>query len=269
MAALPARAFTPALKGGAPTRNPVACWQAPHRGYRAGVGGVADQSGEVRRHGHPRPVALVPELSLVQADADTGLWTLSGGEYRSDQPPPFWLFAWAGGQALARYLLDHPETVAGARVLDLASGSGLVAVAAARAGAARVLAVDVDPDALAATALNATANGVQVDLEQADALDPAAGWDTRLASDVVLAGDAFYSAALSRRVLALLRRAHRQGATVLVGDADRGHLPTAAFTRLAGYQVPVSRAVEGTDRRPAAVWRLAATGTTTPTDHAR
>src|SRR5499427_4192069 len=119
----------------------------------------------VRDHVHLAPVALVPEIVLHQADDPIGLWELGEGEYHSEQPPPFWAFAWAGGQALARYVLDHPDVVAGRRVLDLASGSGLVAIAAARAGAAHVRAVDIDPLAMAAIELNAAANGVAVTTE--------------------------------------------------------------------------------------------------------
>ena len=114
----------------------------------------------VKLHGRLAPVPLVPEIRLHQADEPIGLWELTEGEFRSEQPPPFWAFAWAGGQALARFVLDHPAEVAGKRVLDLAAGSGLVAIAAASAGAASVRAVDIDPLAIAAVELNAAANGV-------------------------------------------------------------------------------------------------------------
>ena len=147
-------------------------------------------------------VPFVPELRLHQAEEPMGLWELTEGEYRSEQPPPFWAFAWAGGQGLARFVLDHPEVVRGRRVLDLASGSGLVAIAAARSGAASVLAVDVDPVAVAVVALNAEANGVDVATRQDDLLDGDAG-----TAEVVLAGDAFYSQAMTERVTNFLRRA--------------------------------------------------------------
>jgi predicted nicotinamide N-methyase len=211
---------------------------------------------DLLRHTRLRPVPLVPELSLYQADDGTGLWTTTGGEYHSDRPPPFWLFAWAGGQALARYLLDNPHTVAGARVLDLATGGGLVAIAAARAGAARVRAVDTDPDALAVTALNAAANGVTIDGEVADVLDRPAGGLAGAPVDVVLAGDVFYTSAMAGRAYGFLRWAGRQGARVLVGDAERGYFPTAAFEWLAGYRVPVTLAVEETELKDAGVWQL-------------
>jgi predicted nicotinamide N-methyase len=167
-----------------------------------------------------RTRSLRARARAAPADDPIGLWELGEGEYRSEQPPPFWAFAWAGGQALARYVLEHPDLVAGRRVLDLAAGSGLVAIAAAKAGAASVRAVDIDPLAMAAIELNAATNGVTVTAELADILD--AG---RADADVVLAGDVFYSAAMAARVYAFLRRAVRDGARALVGDPDRAFLP--------------------------------------------
>jgi predicted nicotinamide N-methyase len=197
------------------------------------------------------PVPLTPELLLHQAAEPMDLWELSEGEYRSEQPPPFWAFAWAGGQGLARFVLDHPEVVAGRRVLDLASGSGLVAVAAARAGAAHVRAVDIDPVAVAVIGLNSAANGVAVAAEQADLLDGDAG-----DAEVVLAGDAFYSKAMSDRVVNFLRRAARRGARVLAGDPDRPFLRPAAFRAVASYDVPVPEVLEGVTVRHTTVWEL-------------
>ena len=205
----------------------------------------------VRAYARLGRVAHVPEIRLHQADEPIGLWELTEGEFRSEQPPPFWAFAWAGGQALARYLLDHPTAVAGRPVLDLASGSGLVAIAAARAGAARVRAVDVDPMAVAALALNARANGVAVSGELGDILDGEAG-----DAQVVLAGDVFYSAAMANRVLRFLLRAARGGARVLVGDPDRAFLPRARFRMLASYQVPVPPALETVGVKHTTVWEL-------------
>ncbi|WDZ87691.1 class I SAM-dependent methyltransferase [Micromonospora cathayae] len=206
----------------------------------------------VRLHARLTPVAFVPEVRLHQADEPIGLWELTEGEFRSSQPPPFWAFAWAGGQALARYVLDHPQTVAGRRVLDLASGSGLVAVAAARAGATSVRAVEIDERAVAAVALNAEANGVRVDAELGDVLDePDAG-----TAEVVLAGDVFYSAAMANRMLRFLLRATRAGARVLVGDPGRAFLPRERFTELAGYDVPVPPALESVSVRHTTVWEL-------------
>jgi predicted nicotinamide N-methyase len=205
----------------------------------------------VRTYAPLTPVAYVPEIALHQADEPIGLWQLTEGEFRSEQPPPFWAFAWAGGQGLARYVLDHPDVVAGRRVLDLASGSGLVAIAAARAGAAEVRAVDVDPVAVAAVGVNAGANGVRVAATVADLLDGDAG-----DAQVVLAGDVFYSQAMANRVLRFLLRAARDGARVLVGDPDRAFLPRPRFHALAAYDVPVPPALESVRLKRTTIWEL-------------
>ncbi len=213
-----------------------------------------DAASFIRDHVRVGPVAHVPEIRLYQAQDPIGLWELNEGEYRSEQPPPFWAFAWAGGQALARWILDHPEVVRGRRVLDLAAGSGLVAIAAALAGAAAVRAVDVDPLAIAAIGLNAGANGVAgaVQAELADLLDGDAAGD----AEVVLAGDIFYSRDMSTRMLAFLRRAARSGRRVIVGDPDRAFLPQRLFIPLARMQIPVTQALESADTRRATVWEL-------------
>ncbi|HEY1486866.1 MAG TPA: 50S ribosomal protein L11 methyltransferase, partial [Micromonosporaceae bacterium] len=179
-------------------------------------------------------VPLVPEVSILQASLDAGLWDSSDGEYHSDQPPPFWAFAWAGGQALARYVLDHPEVVAGLSVLDLGAGSGLVAIAAAKAGARRVTACDTDPEAVAAARSNAEANGVRIEGLAEDLLAKGAQ------ADVVLVGDLFYGPTMTNRVMRFLRRVQTEaGARVLVGDPGRGFLLPDRFTELASYDVPV------------------------------
>jgi predicted nicotinamide N-methyase len=205
----------------------------------------------VRLHARLTAVAFVPEIRLHQADEPIGLWELTEGEFHSEQPPPFWAFAWAGGQALARYVLDHPEVVAGRRVLDLAAGSGLVAIAAVRAGAAHVRAVEVDPRAVTAIELNARANDLAVDAELADILDDDAG-----DAEVVLVGDAFYSRAMADRMLRFVRRAARDGTQVLVGDPDRAFLPRTVFRKLATYDVPVPPALESVRVKPTTVWAL-------------
>ncbi|MEV0396709.1 class I SAM-dependent methyltransferase [Polymorphospora rubra] len=205
----------------------------------------------VRAYARLAPVPFVPEISLHQADEPIGLWELTEGEFRSEQPPPFWAFAWAGGQALARYVLDRPEVVAGRRVLDLASGSGLVAVAAARSGAAHVRSVDVDPFAGAAATLNAAANGVTVVAETADLLGGDAG-----DAEVVLVGDAFYSQAMADRMFGFLRRAVKVGARVLVGDPDRAFLPRRLLRPLAAYDVPVPPALETVRVKHTTIWEL-------------
>jgi predicted nicotinamide N-methyase len=203
----------------------------------------------VHAYTRPAPVPFVPELVLHQADEPIALWERTeadGGE----RPPPFWAFAWAGGQALARHLLDEPDLVAGRDVLDLATGSGLVAVAAARAGARPVTANDIDPLALAATAANAAANAVEVRCVEGDLLDT----DDRYG--VILAGDVFYSREMAGRVLPYLRRAASRGALVLVGDPGRAYLPTDRMIRRASYDVPVSEALESVPIRHTTVWQV-------------
>jgi predicted nicotinamide N-methyase len=207
----------------------------------------------VRAHVRPHPVALVPEVVLYQADDPIGLWELNEGQYHSEQPPPFWAFAWAGGQALARYLLDHPHVVAGRRALDLASGSGLVAIAAALAGAVGVRAVEIDPLAVAAIELNATTNGVadRVGAELADLLDGDAG-----DAEVVLAGDVFYSKAMADRVFRFLRRAANNGALVLIGDPQRAFVPRERMTALTTMDVPVTEALESMTVKTTTIFQI-------------
>ncbi len=165
-------------------------------------------------------VPLVPEVRLFVAEDATVLWARLEAEAGQRLPPPFWASAWAGGQALARYVLDHPEVVAGRPVLDLAAGSGLVAIAAAMAGAAATSANDIDPYAIAAIRANAQANGVAVDILSGDLLDGDGG-----GAEVVLAGDVLYNHSLASRVLPFLHRLVERGAYVLVGDPGRGHVP--------------------------------------------
>jgi predicted nicotinamide N-methyase len=197
---------------------------------------------------------FVPEVRLHLADEAIRLWEETEAELGAEGlPPPFWGFAWAGGQALARYLLDHPAVVQGRTVFDLASGSGLVAVAAAKAGAAAVTANDIDPLAGAAIALNAEANGVSVPCLLADALGGDGG-----GAEVVLAGDIFYDRDVAARVLPFLARARARGARVLVGDPGRAYLPRAVFAEVASYDVPVLAALEDSTVKRSTVWRLRA-----------
>ncbi|WP_191299095.1 class I SAM-dependent methyltransferase [Lentzea cavernae] len=191
------------------------------------------------------PVPLVPEVSLHGAVEAMDLW-----ERTHHDQPPFWAFPWAGGQALARHLLDHSGLVRDKKVFDLASGSGLVAIAAALAGADSVTANDIDPMALAAVQLNAAANGVTVSTLDGDQLDSDAH-----GADVVLAGDVFYDSEVTALVLPFLVRAAARGALVLLGDPDRAHLPRDRFTALARYEVPVPLTLESTETRSATVWR--------------
>ena len=212
---------------------------------------IADRKAFIRANTRLKPVPLVPEISLYVADEAVPIWQKTEEELDAiGLPPPYWAFAWAGGQALARYVLDHPGTVAGRRVLDFASGSGLVAIAAAKAGAARVEACDVDPFAIEAIALNAARNGVAVEPHLADLVGTDAGWD------VVLAGDICYQQDLAERVTAWLFALHRRGAAVLVGDPGRSYLPTDRLEALAAYAVPVTRALEDAEIKRTRVWRF-------------
>ena len=202
-----------------------------------------------------RPVALVPEIRLYQADDPISLWQRTedtAGQTGLD--PPFWAFAWAGGQALARYLLDHPETARGRHVIDMASGSGLVAIAAALAGAAAVTAYDIDPLAAEAIRVNSAANGITVLAVCADVLarDDIPAPD----ADLVLVADAFYQRDLGSQAMRYLERARASGAEVLAGDFGRAYLPRARLRPLASYDVPGQRMLEGTEIKRTTVWAL-------------
>jgi len=197
-------------------------------------------------------VPLVPEIRLHLAEESLPIWQKTEEELDAmNLPPPYWAFAWAGGQALARYLIDNPALVAGRRVLDLGSGSGLAAVAAARAGAAHVLAADIDALAVAAIKLNASANIVELEATSEDMLDaPPDGFD------VLLIGDLFYERQLAGRVLAFADTAADRGALVLAGDPRRNYFPQDRFRQLALYPVPVTRELEDAEIKRSAVWRL-------------
>ena len=194
-----------------------------------------------------------PELQLYLADEITPIWRMTEEALAEiGLPPPFWAFAWAGGQALARYILDTPTAVAGKAVIDFASGSGLVGIAAAKAGAARVLGADIDGFCGPALALNAQVNGVIVGFTDTDLLDaPAPAW-----AEVILAGDICYEKPLAERVLAWLAAARAAGATVLIGDPGRSYFPRTGLIRLAEYQVPTTRELEDMEVKKTAVWTL-------------
>ena len=195
----------------------------------------------------------MPELELHLADDMEHAWASLQTELDdATLPPPFWAFAWLGGQALARYVLDTPAEVAGRRVLDLATGSGLCALAAVRAGAAHVEGVDVDPVAVVAAGLNAERNGAEVVLHARDLLDEPLAPDV----DVVLAGDVFYDAAMAERVLPWLLAASRGGARVLLGDPGRHYLPRALLTELAAYDLQTTRDLEGVLVKTTGVYAL-------------
>jgi predicted nicotinamide N-methyase len=176
-------------------------------------------------------VPLVPEIRLHLAADAIVLWARMEAEVGAKLPSPFWASAWLGGQALARYVLDHREVVAGRRVLDLAAGSGLVGIAASLAGAAEVTANDIDPYARAAIELNAQSNAVRVAVSCDNMLEGGGGEDV----DLILAGDVFYSRSMARSILRFLERAAARGAQVLIGDPGRAHLPGGRFRTVATY----------------------------------
>jgi predicted nicotinamide N-methyase len=193
----------------------------------------------------------VPEIRLHLADEAHDLWHRTEDELQQiGLQPPFWAFAWAGGQGLARHVLDHPEIVRSLSVLDFATGSGLVAIAAAKAGAGRVLAADIDPFCEAAIALNAEANGVRIVFSAEDLVGRDEGWD------VVLAGDVFYDRAFADRLKPWFSALAARGATVLVGDPGRAYLPKRRLEKLAVYEVPVTRALEDAEVKRTTVWRF-------------
>ncbi|MEW9834302.1 class I SAM-dependent methyltransferase [Mesorhizobium marinum] len=193
----------------------------------------------------------VPEISLHLADEAHDLWHRTEEELAAiGLPPPFWAFAWAGGQGLARHLLDNPQIVRGKRVVDFATGSGLVAIAAAKAGAAGVTACDIDPFCEAAVSLNAAVNGVAIAFNSDDRIGE------NLDADVLLAGDVFYDRAFAERLAPWFAQLSDAGITVLVGDPGRSYLPRANLTRLAEYQVPVTRALEDTEIKRTTVWQF-------------
>jgi predicted nicotinamide N-methyase len=213
---------------------------------------AADPADFVRRNTAIGQPPLVPEIALHLATEVTPIWQATEESLsRGAVPPPFWAFAWAGGQALARYVLDHPEAVRGHEVLDIGSGSGIVAIAAARAGAKRVVAAEIDPFAAAAIALNAALNGVAIAVETRDLLDrAAAGWG------VALAGDICYEEPMASRAMNLLRRIAGRGRTALLGDPGRAYLPRSGLEELARYEVPTSRELEDREAREGVVWRV-------------
>ncbi len=192
----------------------------------------------------------MPEIGLHLADEAHDLWHRTEEELAEiGLPPPFWAFAWAGGQGLARYVLDNPETVRGKRVLDFATGSGLVAIAAAKAGAASVLAADIDPFCAAAVRLNSTANGVSVTFDGRDFIGENKGFDA------LLAGDVFYDREFADRLVPWFSQLLEHGVTVIIGDPGRSYLPRDRLTKLAEYQVPVTRALEDAEVKRTTVWR--------------
>jgi predicted nicotinamide N-methyase len=192
-----------------------------------------------------------PEIRLHLATELVPIWQKTEEELAAiGVPPPFWAFAWAGGQALARHILDNGDSVRGRRVLDFASGSGLSAIAAAKAGAAHVLATEIDSFAIAAIGLNAAVNGVSVEATLEDMVGRDEGWNT------VLAGDVCYEREMSARVFAWLRALAGRGALVLMGDPGRNYLPSSHLVELAVYDVQTTRELEDREVRRTKVWQI-------------
>jgi len=206
----------------------------------------------VLRHTRLRPVPGLEEIRLHLADEVLPLWHAVQVETGDpDAALPYWAFAWAGGLAIGRYLRDHPEVVAGRRVFDLASGSGLCAIAAMRAGARVATGADIDALAVTAIALNARANGRRVTSIRRDVLD-----EEPPDVDIILAGDAWYEAGLAGRVLPWLQQAASRGIEVIVGDPGRRYLPTDALVELASYEVRTSTELEDLEYKEARVYAL-------------
>jgi predicted nicotinamide N-methyase len=198
--------------------------------------------------------SLVPEISLHLATEVTPLWHATEATLAKSQlPPPYWAFAWPGGQALARHLLDHPALIAGKSVLDIGAGSGLVAIAAKQAGAARVTAAEIDAFAIAAIRLNAALNAVAIETESGDLIGGDGRWDT------ILVGDMCYERPLADRLTAWLRALAARGTTVLMGDPGRAYLPRDGLAEIARYSVPTSLDLEDRISRETLIWQLGGT----------
>ena len=213
---------------------------------------VVDHPEFIRQNTSVLSPPLVPEVVLHLAHEAVPIWQKTEEELGAiGLPPPFWAFAWAGGQALARYVLDHRHLVNGKSVVDLATGSGLVAIAARKAGARAVRAADIDRFACAAARLNALANKVEIEISDEDMLET-----TPPTVDVILVGDLFYEKALAHRVHAWLIAAKANGAEVLIGDPGRSYLPKGALIHVIDYNVPVTRELEDAEIKRTAVWRI-------------
>jgi predicted nicotinamide N-methyase len=212
-----------------------------------------DAENFIRKHTALLAPPLVPEVRLHLAEEALPLWEKTEEELQEiGVPPPYWAFAWAGGQALARYVLDNPLTVSGKYVLDVASGSGLCAIAAMKAGAKAVEATEIDAFACSAIFANAGANGVAIEITGKDPIGSDLNWD------VVLVGDAFYEKPLADRLLPWLETLFARGADILIGDPGRTYFPKNRFEHLAEYSVPVSRALEDNEIKRTSVWRFGA-----------
>ena len=215
---------------------------------------MSDPSAFIRAETAISAPPLVPEIRLHLASEILPIWQATEADLaRHGLPPPYWAFAWPGGQALTRHLLDHRELVAGRRVLDFAAGSGLSAIAAAMAGASAVTAADIDPFARAAIALNANTNGVDVALIEEDILGSPGDWPSDW--DVILAGDVCYERPMAERVASWFTVLANAGRLVLIGDPGRSYLPGSGLREIARYQVPTTLELEYCTLRETVVWR--------------
>ena len=206
----------------------------------------------IRAHCTPAAPAHAPELSLYAPKPDDPIWAGPPAAFEAmGLAEPFWAFAWSGGQALARFLLDHPETAHGRRVLDVASGGGIAAIAAARAGAASVIATEIDPVAIAAIGLNAALNAVRVEARLLDVL-----WEAAPKADLILAGDVYYDDALARRFTDWFDARRTEGAEILIGDPGRAFLPKQRLALFTEYRTGVRAALDDAEIRTARVWRF-------------
>jgi predicted nicotinamide N-methyase len=214
---------------------------------------AAERTDFIRSHTALAPVGpLLPDINLYQATEITPIWQATEDWLeRQGVPPPFWAFPWAGGQAVARLILDQPDLVAGRHVLDFAAGSGLIAIAALQAGAASVRAVEIDPFAVDATYLNAAANGVTVTADVANIIG-----QNLPGIDIVLAGDICYERPFAEAALGWLRRLAASGTLVLLGDPGRAYLPAQGLEKMASYAVPTTRELEDREVRVTDVWRV-------------
>jgi predicted nicotinamide N-methyase len=212
----------------------------------------ADPARFIRRNTALHEPPLVPEVKLHLATEIVPIWQMTEDELeKSGLPPPFWAFAWAGGQALSRYILDNPDIVRGKTVLDFGAGSGLIGIAAAKAGAKKVLSADIDSFAVEAIRINAASNGVDVQATPEDLVGVEnRGWE------VILVGDMCYERPLAERIEIWLRRLAGEGVTVLIGDPGRTYLPKSGLEKLISYAVMTTRELEDTDVRNTSVWRV-------------
>lgn len=213
---------------------------------------MTDTAAFIRAHTRPLPVPSLPSIRLYQADEVTPLWLMTEEDMETQRlAPPFWAFAWSGGQALARYIVEHPEIVRGRRVLDIACGSGLVGIAAMQAGAESVLCNDIDTYAEAAVALNAQLNGVKLIFSGENLLSgPVPN------VDIILAGDICYEKPMTDAMLTYFRRAAPHKIEVYIGDPHRTYFPKTGLTRLADYDILTNADIEEAAVKPASVWKL-------------